>query len=418
MAEPWFECLHLHVQNNTLRVLFPHAFFSAWFDQHKRAIFEDAVRTYYSGHEAPHIVYVKNCWHSKNSGQEEALPEHTPHVPAITLRATETFLTNEFSLTNFICNAKNAFPLAIAEKIAEAEAGSVHSLFLLCGDSGTGKTHLLKAISSVFARRYGRENVIYSSAAQFFAKNITPLERRKQLRPQCRALFLDDLQNISGDTAAQLRCITCLDTLPPDRQLAFAYGGSARSLKLFDERLRSRLESGLVVEVTEPDLDVRLRYLQAASKERGLVLSRQQLLFLAQRCMRFPLLYGMLRKVEAFATLHKRVLTPADMENIVRSGGVDKNPGCREILAAVARDMNLRPEDILGHKRRPDLVLARQTAMYICRKNLGLSYPELGRAFGGRDHSTVIHAVKKIQKLLVSNKDMHRLVTELEQKTL
>ena len=80
----------------------------------------------------------------------------------------------------------------------------------------------------------------------------------------------------------------------------------------------------------------------------------------------------------------------------------------------MARGLNLRPEDILGGKRRPNLVLARQVAMYLCRQKLGLSYPELGRAFGGRDHSTVIHAIKKIKKLLISDKDVQRLVTQLE----
>ena len=91
-----------------------------------------------------------------------------------------------------------------------------------------------------------------------------------------------------------------------------------------------------------------------------------------------------------------------------------RQSGCREILGSVARGFNLRTEDILGARRRPDLVLARQVAMYLCRRKLGLSYPELGRAFGGRDHSTVIHAVKKIHKLLETDKVVHNLVTELE----
>ena len=109
-------------------------------------------------------------------------------------------------------------------------------------------------------------------------------------------------------------------------------------------------------------------------------------------------------------------MSQADLENIVRTGVADKTPGCLEILGVVARAMNLRPEDVLGGKRRPDLVLARQVSMYICRRKLGLSYPELGRAFGGKDHSTVIYAIKKIKKILVSDKALQQLVTELELK--
>ncbi|MDE5879677.1 MAG: chromosomal replication initiator DnaA, partial [Desulfovibrio sp.] len=138
------------------------------------------------------------------------------------------------------------------------------------------------------------------------------------------------------------------------------------------------------------------------------------LLYLAQRCAQFRLLKGLLRKVEAFAALNGRPPLQADLENIVRTGGSARPAGCREILGSVARGFNLRPEDIMGTRRRPDLVLARQVAMYLCRRKLGLSYPELGRAFGGRDHSTVIHAVKKIRKLLDTDKVVHNLVTELE----
>ena len=199
--------------------------------------------------------------------------------------------------------------------------------------------------------------------------------------------------------------------------MVFACSGPPQALKTLDERLRSRLESGLVVELMEPDLDVRLRYLQAICKERSLALTRAQLLFLAQRCAQFRLLQGLLLKVEAFHALQQRPLTQADMENIVRTGVADKTPGCREILDEVSRNFGLRPDDVLGEKRRPDLVLARQVAMYVCRQRLGLSYPELGRAFGGRDHSTVIHAIKKINKLLVSDKRVQKMVTELERKT-
>ena len=166
----------------------------------------------------------------------------------------------------------------------------------------------------------------------------------------------------------------------------------------------------------EPDLDVRLRYLQISGKERGLRLTRDQLLFLAQRCTQFRLLQGLLLKVEAFATVKGCTLTRTDLENIVRTGLVDKTPDCREIINEVAFALNLDPKETLTGKRRPDLVLARQVAMYVCRRKLGLSYPELGRAFGGKDHSTVIHAIKKINKLLVSDKSVRQLVTKVEAK--
>ena len=172
----------------------------------------------------------------------------------------------------------------------------------------------------------------------------------------------------------------------------------------------------MVMELMEPDLDVRMRYLQKGSKQHGLHLTRQQILFLAQRCPHIRPLQGLLLKIGAFCARHGQNLSQTDMENILRTGVPEKTPDCRDILNLAAKLMNLRPDDVLGNKRQPDMVLARQAAMYVCRSKLGLSYPELGRAFGGRDHSTIIHAVRKIERLLVGDKRIRQLVTDLEQK--
>lgn len=310
----------------------------------------------------------------------------------------------------------------MAREIAEKNAGEAYTPFLLCGRSGTGKTHLLQTLAAAFEQKTEPGRVICRSAARFCGEN-SHWARPEAFWRHCDVLLLDDMQDLIDQADWQQRMIACMDACPgpsPERgrQLVFAFAGSAQALKTLDERLRSRLESGLVVELLEPDLEVRLRYLQTLCRQRHLNFNREQLLFLAQRCAQFRLLQGLLLKVEAFAAMHGRNPTPTDLENILRTGGAERPPGCREILCEVARGLNLRPEDILGGKRRPDLVLARQVAMYVCRQKLGLSYPELGRAFGGRDHSTVIHAIKKIKKLLISDKDVQRLVTELEIKNI
>lgn len=324
-------------------------------------------------------------------------------------------------------------------------------VFVLCGKSGTGKTHLLRAISAALAARSGADRVVNGSAARFCAevglwRDDASAESAHfwadRFWAGCDALVLDDLQELAGDSRRQALVAACMDACPGQevtpwhsapghnsaqesaaaassratamRRMVFAHAGPAAELRHLDERLRSRLESGLVLELLEPDLDVRLRYLQREARARGLELARDQLLYLAQRCTQFSLLQGLLHKVAAFAALNGRPPRQADLENIVSTGGSVRPSGCRDILGSVARGFNLRPEDLLGARRRPDHVLARQVAMYLCRRKLGLSYPELGRAFGGRDHSTVIHAVKKIRRLLETDKGMHTLVTELE----
>ena len=436
----WLESLTLRQDGHTLHVGFPHFYFAAWFSQHKRDLFEQALSCRFADAQLPHIVYEQPTlgpalghaqpWPSQgaeqqNNGQEGSSREISG-LTVRTLSAAAPKNEND-AFTAFIANAKNAFPLAAAKEIAEQRAGVAYNPFLLCGHSGTGKSHILRSMAATLRQGQTGNRVILASAARFCADNPAWVRHPELFWQQCDVLLLDDIQDIAGQSAWQQKLVSCIDACPNAAsltagarrggQMVFACTGQPQTLKTLDERLRSRLESGLVVELMEPDLDVRMRYLQAMCKERNMSLSRDQLLYIAQRCSQFRLLQGLLLKVVAFCSVTGCELSQADLENIVRTGVADKTPGCLEILGEVARTMNLRPEDVLGGKRRPDLVLARQVSMYICRRKLGLSYPELGRAFGGKDHSTVIHAIKKIKKILVSDKALQQMVTELELKT-
>ena len=436
----WLESLTLRQEGHTLHVSFPHFYFASWFSQHKRDLFEKALSCRFADAQLPHIVYEQPTlgsalghaqpWHSQGAeqqgnGQKTSSRDNSDH--ALRSIATAAPKTENDAFTAFIANAKNAFPLAAAKEIAEQRAGVAYNPFLLCGHSGTGKSHILRSMAATLRHGQSGNRVILASAARFCADNPAWVRHPELFWQQCDVLLLDDIQDIAGQSAWQQKLVSCIDACPNSASLAdgarragqmvFACTGQPQTLKTLDERLRSRLESGLVVELMEPDLDVRMRYLQVMCKERNMSLSRDQLLYIAQRCSQFRLLQGLLLKVVAFCSVTGCELSQADLENIVRTGVADKTPGCLEILGEVARAMNLRPDDVLGGKRRPDLVLARQISMYICRRKLGLSYPELGRAFGGKDHSTVIHAIKKIKKIIVSDKALQQMVTELELKT-
>lgn len=424
----WLDSLTLRHEDGTVTVGFPHMYFAAWFGRHKRAIFEQALTCRFADEKLPEIVYEQPTVGHARAWQPTVWEHYGKNEQSgYSARPTAAAKKNESdAFTAFITNAKNAFPLAAAKEIAEQRAGTAYNPFLLCGRSGTGKSHILRSMAATLASGQSDNRVIMASAARFCADNPAWARRPELFWQQCDVLLLDDIQDLAGQTAWQQKLVSCMDASPRMRederrgragQMVFACTGQPQALKALEERLRSRLESGLVVELMEPDLDVRMRYLQAASKEKGMDLTRDQLLFIAQRCAQFRLLQGLLLKVSAFRSVTGNDLSQADLENIVRTGVADKTPGCLEILDEVARGMNLRPEDVLGGKRRPDLVLARQLAMYISRRKLGLSYPELGRAFGGKDHSTVIHAIKKIKKLLVSDKALQHMVTELELKT-
>lgn len=414
----WLDALALRLEEGRLVVGFPHSYFARWFSMYKQAGFESALARRFP--EVPGICYEDTPgWTRPGSDAPGLATASAPVAPAPGASpnyAAHTDTDGADPFDRFIVNAKNAFPLATARKIAGEGAPGGATVVVFCGKSGTGKTRLLRALAVALGRRLGEGRVQYCGAAQFCGPG-GGTARGAGFWQSCDAVLLDDVQDLAPETLLQRELAAWMDARParaPGRLMIFAHAGPAGDLAHLTERLRTRLESGLVLELLEPDLDVRLRYLQRAARERELPLSREQLLYLAQRCAQFSLLQGLLRKVEAFAALNGRAPLQADLENIVRTGGSVRPAGCREILSSVARGFNLRTEDILGARRRPDLVLARQVAMYLCRRKLGLSYPELGRAFGGRDHSTVIHAVKKIHRLLETDKVVHSLVTELE----
>ena len=440
----WLDSLTLRQEENTLKVIFPHMYFAAWFSRHKRAAFEEAISRHFNEQQAgpaPQIIY------ERTSASAPDVAAVMPASRSSLSRSAENEGPQNDPFAGFIFNGKNTFPLATAKEISGNTNTTAYNPFLVCGRSGTGKSLLLQSMATMLARTTDAARMVCTNSVRFFSDDTAWAKSPELFWQRYDVLVLDDIQDMSGNSSWQNKLVACMDACPGrqentpslDRQetasaaatmafhnnrkgratprMIFACSGQPQALRALDERLRSRLESGLVVELMEPDLDVRLRYLQVMCKERRLPLTREQLLFLAQRCSQFRLLQGLILKVGAYCAVKGLNLTQTDLENIVRTGVAEKMPGCREILAEVAKGLNLKPDDVLGGKRRPDLVLARQIAMYVCRQKLGLSYPELGRAFGGRDHSTVIHAIKKINKLLVSDKRVQKLVTEFEMKT-
>lgn len=418
---PWLHGLGVLEADGAVEIIFPHALYERFFSPY-RQIFETALRQCLppgtqvryrtdviprprTGPDAtvfPTAADRRTNERQPGSPDGIVLPDgHTPSQPG-----------THKTLDDFLCNAKNAFPLEAMRRIVGHAPGSVFQPLLLYGGSGTGKSHLLSAVGSAYARQGLR--VLALPAARFCRQAEGWARLPERFWQTVDALLLDDLQEIIGQERWQGHLVSLLDHCPPQRQALFALTGTAQTFKSLQSRLTGRLESGLVTELLEPDLEIRLRYLQETCRLRKLPLSHEEQLFLARRCRQFRLLQGMMLKAAAFAEMRQGSLSREDIENIARTGGTEPAIGHREIVEEICRLYALRPEEVLGNGRRPQLVLARQIAMYVCRRRLGLSYPELGRMFGGRDHSTVVHAVKKIKQMLESNKEVQNVVAALE----
>jgi chromosomal replication initiator protein len=179
------------------------------------------------------------------------------------------------------------------------------------------------------------------------------------------------------------------------------------------QRIGARLEQGLVMILHAADMDIRLRYVQQQNRMLRLNLGRNQVLTLVQQCTGFRRLIGIIQRLSALRDLLGQDISIQDMNRILMHTGDTGAVSAQQVIRLVAARCNVRAEDIMGEKRHPRISQARQMAMFLCRTLLHASYPAIGRLFGGRDHSTVIHSIKKMQLLWDTDKDMHTTLTEL-----
>lgn len=399
---PWLDGLgmELLLPDNVLRITFPHIYFARWCAPHTTAL-ADALRAVWPDADVPRLEYALP---GRPLPAGPALRASLPRIPA------DLFLPADSGGDEMPPGgAPNAFPLALARAVALREPG--HSPFLLHGAHGTGKSRLLRHMAASLARDGLR--VILAPAARFFQHCPVPEQAASLFWRQADALFLDDVQALRGRPRCQRLLLALLEQRPEAAPFVLALEDGPEALADWEAAPAARLRRMRSAELAPPDMEARLRYLQHCCREQALDLPREHLRRMARRATHFRGLRALLLRVRDAWEEGVRP-GPEELERLARTGPVPGHAGHEQILAEAARCCDAAPADITGTGRQARVVMARQAAMYVCRRHLGLSYPELGRAFGGRDHSTVIHAVKKIGKMLESNKDVQHLVARLE----
>lgn len=397
---PWLDGLgmELLLPDNVLRITFPHIYFARWCAPRKAALAE-ALRAVWPDGAIPRLEYVIDG--RPPSPAPRAILSRIPEPWFLTARGDGDDEPPG--------GAHNAFPLALARAVILREPG--HSPLLLHGAPGTGKSRLLRHMAASLAREGLR--VILAPAARFFQHCPVP-EQPALFWQQVDALFLDDLQTLAGQPRCQRRLLALLEQRPDAAALVLALEGGPEALAPWEAAPAARLRRLRSAELTLPDMEARLRYLQRCCREQALDLPHEHLRLMARRASHFRGLRALVLRLRAAWEEGAARPGPDELERLARTGPAPGHTGHEQILAEAARCCDAAPADITGTGRQAHVVMARQAAMYVCRRHLGLSYPELGRAFGGRDHSTVIHAVKKIGKMLESNKDVQHLVARLE----
>lgn len=336
------------------------------------------------------------------------------------VRERNLTLNPRYTFENFVVGAGNRLAHAACLAVAEKPARAYNPLFLY-GGVGLGKTHLLHAIGNACHAR--GLNVLYVSSEEFTNDMINAIRTHttQAFRDKYRSsdmLLVDDIQFIAGKESTQEEFFHTFNTLHgQDKQIIISSDRPPKSLVTLEERLRSRFEWGLTADIQPPDLETRLAILRHKAERTGRYVPDEILQIVARRVQsNIRELEGALNRILAFADLSGSSLTP----NLVEVALADLLPQRgdvepQKVVDLVAKYFNLSPEKLLSPDRSREVALPRQIAMYLLREDVNISLPRIGEALGGRDHTTVMHAIKTITDKIERDDQLRRRVNNIRQ---
>ncbi|MGH8823413.1 MAG: chromosomal replication initiator protein DnaA [Jiangellaceae bacterium] len=355
-------------------------------------------------------------------GEPAYAPQHVAAEPLRRTDAEQPRLNPRYSFETFVIGSSNRFAHAAAVAVAEAP-GKAYNPLLIYGDSGLGKTHLLHAIGHYVRTIYPGTRVRYVSSEEFTTDFINSIRDDKASAFQRRyrdmdVLLIDDIQFLEGKIQTQEEFFHTFNTLHnATKQIVITSDRPPKQLSALEDRLRNRFEWGLICDVQPPDLETRIAILSKKADQDHLNVPPDVLEYIASRiATNIRELEGALIRVTAFASLNRQPVDLALAEVVLRDlVPTDAGPEITgaTIMAQTAAYFGLTIEDLQGSSRSRVLVTARQIAMYLCRELTELSLPKIGQQFGGRDHTTVMHAERKIRHLMSERRSVFNQVTEL-----
>jgi chromosomal replication initiator protein len=343
--------------------------------------------------------------------------------PLGSARAAEPARLNpKYQFDTFVIGSSNRFAHAAAVAVAEAPAKAYNPLFIY-GESGLGKTHLLHAIGHYTQHLFGGSRIRYVSSEEFTNDFINSIRDDKAQNFQRRyrdidVLLVDDIQFLENKERTQEEFFHTFNTLHnANKQIVISSDRPPKQLSTLEDRLRNRFEWGLITDVQPPDLETRIAILRKKAAQERLDAPPEVLEFIASKiASNIRELEGALIRVTAFASLNRQGVDLALAEIVLKdliadSAGPEITSAT--IMAQTAAYFGISMEDLCGSSRSRVLVTARQIAMYLCRELTDLSLPKIGQQFGGRDHTTVMHADKKIRRQMAERRSVYNQITEL-----
>ena len=348
------------------------------------------------------------------------VPTTAPTAAAPTVQKSDTN-TRRYSFDTFVIGPSNRFAHAAALSVAETPAKSYNPLFVY-GSAGLGKTHLLQAIANYVTENYPGYRVRYISTETLLNEFVDAIRKNSQPEFKRRyreidVLLVDDIQFMEGKEQLQEEFFHTFNTLYENQsQIVLSSDRPPDNIATLEDRLRSRFKMGLITDIQPPDFETRLAILRKKGEQAGSKVPDDVLDFIANNVTyNIRELEGALIRVGAYATLNVTVEMASEILTDTIGSNKPRQITPALILEETAKMFGLEVAQLTSKSRTRDLVHARQIGMYVCRELTELSYPQIGKEFGGRDHTTVIHAYEKVSTLMKERRETYEDVTALIQ---
>ncbi len=327
-----------------------------------------------------------------------------------------------YGFENFVVGSSNRLAFSAAKLVSEKPGVAYNPLFLY-GPPGVGKTHLMWAISSAIEASNPKAKITYITTEDFLNQFTNAIRKGENFSDRYRSvdvLLVDDLQFIAGKEKTQEEFFHTFNALhQANKQIVLCSDRPPKAIATLEDRLRSRFEWGMVADIQPPDYETRVAIIQSKAIEKEFDISSEVAAYIAETIQsNIRELEGGLTRVIAYCQAHE---TPLDLAvaQTVLGGSLappSKNLSPKQIIERTAAFYDIKVTDITGVKRDKEIVVPRQIAMYIMRRELGMSFPQIAHSLGGRDHTTVMHGVRKINKLAGSNEPISHEIQTLKQK--
>lgn len=417
----WFKNTHLQKQDHGIAFIgVPNEFIREWLQNKYEKVILKTLMNYSNSVRGVRFVIAKtppkNKVIQRNSIQIfNELPLNEPYVSN-----QEDSLNPRYTFKSFIVGSFNELAFATAQAIINKPGFSSYNPFYIYGPSGVGKTHLIQAIGNEIKEKYPHKSVKYISLERFTIDYINSLRNKKtnEFKQKYRkydVLIIDDIQFISKREKTQEELFHVFNIFhETNKQIIFSSDKHPNQILGLDDRLRTRLSSGMNIDITEPDFESRFAIVKSKAQESGIELSNEIIDHIASSISSsIRELEGSLNTIICYIQLKNREISLQEVKNLIKNNiKPKKNISIPEVVKIVGDFYNIDEQSIYEKTRRKDIVRARQMVMFILREDFNVSYPLIGQKLGGKDHTTVIHSCTKIKDELKNDPE---LTGDLEQ---